>query len=201
MSERKPDYLTVINNSETVKIKESGTRKRTEILNIVPEPENTEAESREFGQELQTRARKLLENYQKNYNLDSKKLISDDTIDYLFVRMDPTSDEYLMAHLIELDVFASRAEHEHRLLPMATKAIETWENLNGQRPTDFVNDGLRLDAHVFIDLKEAIEGFKNRTLLPGQVEASQKILQNFRKKYPQIMEIVESAQDWRGNDE
>lgn len=195
MSENKPNFHRLLAETPLIYAKESGTRNRKTVLEVVAS-ENIEMEkSREKGQELQQRAKKLLELYQADGNLDPKKMLNDDTVEYFIARLDPATPEYTYAHLVELDKLAARAEFDPRLLPMAERAIETWEQLHVQRPVDFVIDGLRVDNHAVIELKKIITNFKSSKLMPGFAATAEKVLAVLREKHPVVMEVIEKMKE------
>lgn len=199
MLEETPNFQSLEEKTRFVFTKESGTRNRKEVLRVDPEPVEgeTEAELTEYGQKMLRRVENLTSLYKELYDLDPKKLISEDSIDYSFARLNPSSLEYIQAHLVQLDGLAVRAVTEHRLLSMVEKAIETWEHLAGQLPTDFVEDGLRVDNHILISLKDQIEGFSAQLSVPGQVEKANNILTTLRKKYPILMEKIETMASFK----
>ena len=202
MSESELDFQSLEGRSRSVFTKESGARNRKEVMRVDPEPEEADssAELSEYGQKLQKRVEDLISLYKEIQGLDPKKLISEDLIDYSFARLDPSSSEYIQAHLVELDSLATRVVSEHRLLPMVEKAIGTWEQLAGHRPTDYVQDGLRLDNYVLISLKDQIEGFLAQLSVPGQADKANNILTTLRKKYPSLMEKIEGIPSFKVED-
>lgn len=199
MSKKTLDFQNLEDRSRSIYTKESGTRNRKEVMIVdsMPAEGESETELTEYGQKLLRRVENLVSLYKELYGLDPKKLISEDSIDYSFARLNPSSLEYIHAHLVQLDGLAVRAVTEHRLLSMVEKAIETWEHLAGQLPTDFVEDGLRVDNHILISLKDQIEGFSAQLSVPGQAEKANNILTTLRKKYPILMEKIETMASFK----
>ncbi len=199
MIENRPDYLRIVNDSEILLEKERKNSGLNQNFNSkkkpkpeIPDSEDISPELREAGQKLQDRSKKLMQLYKDLHHFDEKKLTADSTIDYLVVRLEPSSPEYILAHLKELDALTTRAEFEPRLLPLATAAVETWEKLAGALPTSLIEDGLRVDSYSITDLKNCIANFKLISEDSSYRDSVNSVLKRLREKNPELIKLIEA---------
>lgn len=192
MSEARLGYERILNESEILRVKEdtafAAKHQPQSIDGDVP------AEVREKGQELQSRVKDLYKIYENKHGFNRKNLISDNTVESLTACLEPQRAEYVLAHLKELDALSARAEFEARMLPKAEQAIETWEKLAGELPTDLVEDGLRVDAYAFMNLKQYIANLKNPVITAADQKRAEIILERLHQNNPRLVNLAEGME-------
>lgn len=153
-----------------------------------PDPSEITAEQKDKAQALQLRMDTLL----GVYRTVPGAYYHENTDDYLIARLSPSSPDYIKTHLYEMDGLLLRAKSEPRLLENVERAILAWEALNGELPTDFVSDGLEVDGHALLNLRDFISSFANRNVPTGELdEKVGKIMAKLKSKIPELVILAE----------